>query len=70
MGVAYKLECKQCGTRFMHSGESGYGMIQNCVGCGDNNQNQMVVKCPGCQRRLSVQSEEFREQILEEMIWE
>ncbi|MFI3304808.1 MAG: hypothetical protein SNF68_08135 [Rikenellaceae bacterium] len=69
MGVAYKLECKQCGTQFIFSGDSGYGVMPTCVGCGDSNHNLSVVKCPGCQRRFNVKSEEFREQILEEMNW-
>lgn len=70
MGRAYKLQCKSCGTQFIHSGDSGYGVMPTCVGCGDMGENQSMIRCPGCQRLLNTSSEEFREQIVEETIWD
>lgn len=70
MGKAYKLQCRQCGTEFLHSGDNGYGVMVACVGCGDREESQGVIKCPGCQRRINVSSEDFRSQVIEETIWE
>ncbi|MFI3248378.1 MAG: hypothetical protein R3Y39_04540 [Rikenellaceae bacterium] len=70
MGTAYKVQCRHCGTQFIHSADSGYGVQFMCVGCGDHSNNQNVIKCPGCQRRVNVSMDEFREQIIEETNWE
>ncbi len=70
MGKAYKLQCRQCGTEFIHSGDSGYGVMLTCVGCGEREESQSYVKCPGCQHRIAMSSEDFRSQVIEEMSWE
>ncbi len=70
MGTVYKVECKRCGTQFIHSSDSNYGVLPTCVGCGDEALNQRVIKCPGCQSRLNTQSKEFRDQVVEETNWE
>lgn len=70
MGKAYKVQCKNCGTQFIHSADSSYGILITCVGCGDQPTAQSVIKCPGCQKRMNISSEEFREQIIEETFWE
>lgn len=70
MGRAYKLQCKYCGAQFIHSGDSGYGVMPTCIGCGEGNENQSVIRCPGCQRRMNIATEEFREQVIEESVWD
>ncbi len=70
MGRAYKLQCKNCGAQFIHSTESGYGVMPRCIGCGEGVDNQSVIRCPGCQKRLNDNSEEFLSQVIEETIWD
>ncbi|MFI3258569.1 MAG: hypothetical protein R3Y16_00570 [Rikenellaceae bacterium] len=70
MGKAYKIQCKHCGTQFVHSADSGYGVLPTCIGCGDSIERESVVKCPMCQRRLNSTKEELREQVVEETYWD
>lgn len=70
MGRAYKLQCRHCGAQFIFSGDSGYGVMPTCVGCGESEAPVSVVRCPGCQQRLVTSSKEFQEQVIEEMIWD
>ncbi|MFI3288654.1 MAG: hypothetical protein R3Y66_00795 [Rikenellaceae bacterium] len=70
MGTAYRIQCKHCGTQFIHSAESGYGVQPRCIGCGDQSNNMEIIRCPGCQHILSSSIEEFSKQIIEETSWE
>ncbi len=70
MGTAYKVQCRHCGTQFIHSADSGYGVQITCIGCGDQPSAQSIIKCPGCQKRINTAADEFREQILEETFWD
>lgn len=70
MGTIFKLECRHCGTQFIHSAESNYGMQPVCIGCGEEAQNQDVIRCPGCQRLIVSTASDLRDQILEETNWD
>ncbi|MFR9651667.1 MAG: hypothetical protein SNG35_06565 [Rikenellaceae bacterium] len=70
MGRLYKIKCRDCGTQFIHSAESSYGMVVSCVGCGDQSPRQGVIRCPGCQRVVNTTDNELRDQIVEESIWD
>ncbi len=71
MGKSYKIQCKHCGTQFLQSTESGYGVMPTCIGCGvDDNLSQRVIRCPGCQNRINPTGDDFRQQIIEEISWE
>ncbi len=67
----YKIKCRDCGTQFIHSAESSYGVMITCVGCSDQRVDQMgSIRCPGCQRRVNTTDAEFNEQIIEESLWD
>ncbi len=70
MGRAYKVQCRECGTQFIHSKDSGYGVMPTCIGCGEREESQDVVRCPGCRRRVNSTAEEFRQQVIEETFWD
>ncbi len=63
------MQCRVCGAEFIHSSDGGYGVMPTCIGCGEQSESPKVVKCPGCQHRVSVSSEEFLSQIIEECVW-
>ncbi len=71
MGRSYRIECKHCGTQFLQSADSSYGVMPMCIGCGeDGAQFEVAIRCPGCQRRINTSREEFQQQVIEEMCWE
>lgn len=71
MGRAYTIQCKACGTQFIQSSDSSYGVMPRCIGCGeDQAPRERAIRCPGCQQQINVTEEEFRLQVIEEIVWE
>lgn len=70
MGRLYKIKCRDCGTQFIQSAESSYGIAPTCVGCGDKSPRQGVIRCPGCQRRVNTTDAELMSQVVEESYWD
>ncbi len=70
MGTAYRMKCRYCGTSFDYSADQSYGMMQQCVGCGDYVEMDSPIRCPACQRRLNTTQQEFNEQVEVVIKWE
>ncbi len=71
MGRAYTIQCKHCGTQFIQSSDSSFGVMPKCIGCGEDHvERERAIRCPGCQQRLNNTSEEFRMQVIDEIVWE
>ncbi|MDE5637717.1 MAG: hypothetical protein K2J51_00675 [Alistipes sp.] len=75
MGTAYKIKCRHCGAQFDHYTDSGYGVLQPCVGCGDTYadgyvETEIPIRCPACLHRLNTTPEDFRRQVETVMMWD
>ncbi len=70
MGIAYKMRCKNCGTQFDYSADQSYGMMAQCVGCGDYVETESPIRCPSCMKRLNTTQKEFNEQVEMVTMWD
>jgi hypothetical protein len=62
------MSCDRCGTKFEH--QAGVGLIFECVGCGESNDERSPFYSPVCHRCFDLQAEHFERSLCGVVYWD